>query len=297
MADRQVSAIKWRSAIQGTASIELLSQFIAAVLDTSIVGIAVIDKQLRYKSLNDALASMNGYPVEAHLGEAIPALIGRAAPRVVAAIRQVLQTGEPLYNLEITAKLPTRKSVGYWLESYYPLKNKGGETREVVVLVVETTERRRLEKSVRKLIDTLVCLDQTLTSRVKLGLGDSIETCLRMARRISMLIRPRLVLGPPPLPTHSELLLSPGHIRRRSVEKASSDTGEAYALMLGRLTEREREVLKHLANGKSSKEIATEIGISVRTVESHRARLTQKLSMHSIAELVRFAVESELLFT
>ena len=269
----------------------------AAVLDTSIVGIAVIDKQLRYKSINAALASMNGYPIEAHLGVAFPAVIGRAAPRVLAAIRQVFRTGEPLYNLEIKAKLPTRESIGHWLESYYPLKDKNGQTREVVALVVETTERRRLEKSVRKLIDALVCLDQTLTSQAKLEIGDSVETCLKMARRISMLIRPRFVLRPPPLATHSEPLLFPGHMRRRSVEKTSSDTGEAYALLLGRLTEREREVLKHLANGKSSKEIATEIGISVRTVESHRARLTQKLSMHSIAELVRFAVESGLLFT
>jgi len=297
MADRQARAIKRRSAIQETSSIELLSQFIAAVLDTSIVGIAVIDKKLRYKSLNDALASMNGYPVEAHLGKTVPALIGRAAPRVVAAVRQVLRTGEPVYNLELTAKLPTRKSVGYWLESYYPLKDKNLETREVVVLVVETTERRRVERSVRKLIDTLVWLDQTLTSRLKSDLGDSVETCLRAARRISMLIRPRLFLGPPPLPAHSEPLLSPGHIRRRSVEGASSDMEEAYALMLGRLTEREREVLKDLADGKSSKEIALEIGISVRTVESHRARLTQKLSMRSVAELVRFAVASGLLST
>ena len=68
-------------------------------------------------------------------------------------------------------------------------------------------------------------------------------------------------------------------------------------MMLGRLTEREREVLKHLADGKSSKEIAAQMGISVRTVESHRARLTQKLSMRSVAELVRFAVESGLVFT
>ena len=64
---------------------------------------------------------------------------------------------------------------------------------------------------------------------------------------------------------------------------------------LGRLSAREREVARRVAAGRSSKEIATELHLSVRTIESHRASLMRKLGLRSIAELARFAMESGLL--
>ncbi|HLG04676.1 MAG TPA: response regulator transcription factor [Gemmatimonadales bacterium] len=57
-----------------------------------------------------------------------------------------------------------------------------------------------------------------------------------------------------------------------------------------RLTEREREVLRHIAAGRSSKEIAVQLGIGVRTVETHRANLMRKLGIRSIALLTQFAI-------
>lgn len=56
------------------------------------------------------------------------------------------------------------------------------------------------------------------------------------------------------------------------------------------LTEREEEVLRHIAWGRSNKEIATELGISVKTVETHKARATEKLGLRGRTELVRYAV-------
>jgi DNA-binding NarL/FixJ family response regulator len=61
--------------------------------------------------------------------------------------------------------------------------------------------------------------------------------------------------------------------------------------MLELLTAREREVLGLVAAGRSNKEIAAQLGISPRTVESHRESLTRKLSIRSIAGLTRFAIE------
>ncbi len=57
------------------------------------------------------------------------------------------------------------------------------------------------------------------------------------------------------------------------------------------LSTREREVLRRVAVGRSSKEIGAELNISPRTVESHRASLMRKLDLHSVAELTRFAIE------
>lgn len=61
---------------------------------------------------------------------------------------------------------------------------------------------------------------------------------------------------------------------------------DAYA----RLTPREREVLKLVAEGKTSAEIGRALGISPRTVEDHRAHLMRKLKLHTLADLVRYAI-------
>src|SRR6185295_14622477 len=56
------------------------------------------------------------------------------------------------------------------------------------------------------------------------------------------------------------------------------------------LTYREREVVQLVAGGSSNKEVAVTLGISVKTVETHRAKIMRKLGCSSIVELVRFAV-------
>jgi DNA-binding NarL/FixJ family response regulator len=60
------------------------------------------------------------------------------------------------------------------------------------------------------------------------------------------------------------------------------------------LTSREREVLQMLAEGKTNKEIAVVLNLSVYTVDAHRGRIMEKLNLHSINELVRFAVRNGL---
>ena len=61
------------------------------------------------------------------------------------------------------------------------------------------------------------------------------------------------------------------------------------------LTERERMVLKLVAEGHPTKEIASRLGISARTVESHRANLMRKLELRSVARLTQFAIREGLI--
>jgi two-component system response regulator NreC len=61
------------------------------------------------------------------------------------------------------------------------------------------------------------------------------------------------------------------------------------------LTSREREVLQMLAEGKTNKEIAGILNLSVYTVDAHRGRIMEKLNLHSINELVRFALRNGLI--
>ena len=63
----------------------------------------------------------------------------------------------------------------------------------------------------------------------------------------------------------------------------------------GALTPREREVFHLVVDGKTTKEIAKQLGISPKTAENHRARLMEKLGVHNTAELVRYAAKKRLL--
>jgi DNA-binding NarL/FixJ family response regulator len=58
------------------------------------------------------------------------------------------------------------------------------------------------------------------------------------------------------------------------------------------LTSREHEVLRHIANGESNKQIARALDLSVRTVETHRLNIKRKLGIEGQAELIRFAVQN-----
>ncbi|HKW64172.1 MAG TPA: response regulator transcription factor [Candidatus Acidoferrum sp.] len=62
-----------------------------------------------------------------------------------------------------------------------------------------------------------------------------------------------------------------------------------------RLTPREREIVQLLAEGKSNKEIATYLNISVKTAETHRANIMLKMNFHSVTELVRYAVKNKII--
>ena len=58
------------------------------------------------------------------------------------------------------------------------------------------------------------------------------------------------------------------------------------------LTSRETELLQLIAEGQANKQIASELGISIKTVEKHRQHLMEKLNIHDIAGLTRFAISA-----
>lgn len=95
----------------------------------------------------------------------------------------------------------------------------------------------------------------------------------------------------------SDLLLAIRQVSRGQVYLSpgvSSAVMEAYQSKSEKsknpLTLRERQVLQLIAEGKSTKDVATLLGISVKTAESHRTRLMQKLDIHETASLVLYAV-------
>lgn len=85
--------------------------------------------------------------------------------------------------------------------------------------------------------------------------------------------------------SRGEIYLSPG-VSRAVVEAYRSKSERPSDPLSGR----ERQVLQLIAEGRSTKDVASLLGISVKTAESHRSRIMQKLDIHETASLVRYAV-------
>src|SRR5437899_432849 len=91
------------------------------------------------------------------------------------------------------------------------------------------------------------------------------------------------------------ILLADDHaITLREALIRTSEEGVS-ALASDKLSEREREVTRLLAEGKNNKGVATALALSVRTVETHRANIMRKLEINSIVELVHYAVRHKLI--
>lgn len=90
-------------------------------------------------------------------------------------------------------------------------------------------------------------------------------------------------------PKVSEIVVE-GFLRARAENKQNGHSQPQPTL-------REREVIRLLAGGKSNKEIATELGITLRTVETHRGRIMMKMGFHCLTDLVHYAIRDRLVTT
>jgi DNA-binding NarL/FixJ family response regulator len=78
-----------------------------------------------------------------------------------------------------------------------------------------------------------------------------------------------------------------GFLHRRDASQSAPQQGKP--------TSREREIIQLLAEGKSNKEVAATLGISVKTAETHRASIMRKLQLRSISDLVRYAIRNHII--
>ena len=86
-----------------------------------------------------------------------------------------------------------------------------------------------------------------------------------------------------------------GYLSPAVSEAVLSDYRKHVSDPLDLLTSREREILQQIAEGKTNKEIAGLLDLSIYTVDAHRGRIMEKLNLHSVGELVRFAVRNGLI--
>ncbi|MTJ07232.1 PAS domain-containing protein [Anabaena sp. UHCC 0204] len=131
---------------------KLLDGFFYAASQAN-VGLSIVDTNLHFLKINQKLADINGYPIEAHLGKSVMDLIPEIAPTILPLLQNILDHKQPISNLEISGIINSQpEMIGYWLVSYFPIFGETGNAIALGSIIIEITKRKHLEIEREKLI-------------------------------------------------------------------------------------------------------------------------------------------------
>ena len=144
--NRMVAALEeQRSGLNDTLSL------LDSMLANAPIGLVFFDRQSRIVRVNEVFAEMTRIPLSRHLGRALPELLPeRIAQRMEEAVRHVIETGAPVHDLELEVQGDGRGGPWTWLVTAYPVRPAGAQVRWVGVIVMDVTERKRGEETLRR---------------------------------------------------------------------------------------------------------------------------------------------------
>lgn len=154
--DRNTAGIDLPPKSGGVHSFEIIrallesEQFLTAYDRASRTGLGIVDREFRYVKVNETLAEMNGLPAPAHFGKTLREVLGDCAGLIEPTFERVLATEEPVCDIEISFVLPTRTETGHWLMHSVPLRDETGNVSHIGAIIVEVTEKKKLEVSLRQ---------------------------------------------------------------------------------------------------------------------------------------------------
>ncbi len=150
-------------------------EIVNAFFSSSTVGFGILDWQLRYTRVNDVLPRMAALEPEDLLGKSVTEVFGLRGSRTETVLRDVLRTGSPLLDREISAELPRKPGqLRHWLVNYFPIPGEGGGFTQVGVIAVDVTARRNAEEALRKLSGRLLGIQDQERRRIARELHDSL---------------------------------------------------------------------------------------------------------------------------
>jgi PAS domain S-box-containing protein len=120
---------------------------LAVIYHAARVGLSFVDTRLRYVSINDYLADINGLPADAHVGRTVREVLHHLADAIEPVYRHVIETGRPVVDLEVQGMTASRPGVKRsWLVSRYPVKDPHGAVLGVITVVQDITDRKQADE-------------------------------------------------------------------------------------------------------------------------------------------------------
>jgi PAS domain S-box-containing protein len=138
-----------------------------SLLSNAPIGVASFDRVGRFHHVNARLAELDGVPASAHIGRSIRDVCASVAPAMESALLHVLETGEPVRDVEVVAELPERLG-GHrrWQVSLYPVCSADGTLLLVGAVILDVTEQRRAEDALAEQL----ALTRAITANATAGL-------------------------------------------------------------------------------------------------------------------------------
>ncbi|QIZ69562.1 chemotaxis protein CheB [Oxynema aestuarii] len=131
-------------------ALEQRTEELEMLYGTSPIGLALIDSDYRFVRINEVMAQINGLSAEDHLGKTIGELLPKLAPSVEPLLAQVLESNEPIRNLEVRGTTPAEPELMRdWIASYLPVELADGR-RAVNAVVVDVTELKQTQAALRQ---------------------------------------------------------------------------------------------------------------------------------------------------
>jgi PAS domain S-box-containing protein len=180
-----------KKAAMGSDSFE--HEFLDALFERAPIGLAVLDKDLRYVRVNGVLAEINGRPAADHTGREVKEVLPELAPVVEPLLRTVLESRQPVLDLEVSGETPANGEVDrHFRVSFYPLV-EADTAIGIGGLVIETTQQVRANRTLRQqaaivyedIVQALTVVQMSLEVGDTTKAHEAVMPALQAAREIS----------------------------------------------------------------------------------------------------------------
>lgn len=132
---------------QQAESLSLLDALLAA----APIAVCFLDRELRYVRINQVLADIHGVTIEDHLGQRFRDILPTMAEQFEPQLQHVLDTGEPMLNVEISGDTQGEsKQYGYWLGNYYPVRSAADDIVGLGIILVDITATKHAKEALQE---------------------------------------------------------------------------------------------------------------------------------------------------
>jgi PAS domain S-box-containing protein len=169
---------------------------LSTIYHTTPVGLAFVDTDLRYVSINDQLAEFDGSPASAHIGKTLREVLPGLVDKIEPIYHRVIETGKPILGLEFQGRTASQpETERYWLVNHYPVKDKNGVVIGVNTVLQDITEQKKTEEALRESGERNRAMLRALPDLIFLQTKEGVYLDYHVKDRRDLLLAPEQFLG------------------------------------------------------------------------------------------------------